>query len=55
MLDAASAWPVLHGVLKTEESEGKQNSLWETGTEYKGEWTDHGKIRSDFSVLVSKF
>lgn len=32
MLDAASAWPVLHGVLKTGKREGKQNSLWETGT-----------------------
>lgn len=43
MLDAALAWPVLRGVLKTGESEGKQNSLWETGIKYKRRWTDHKK------------
>jgi len=35
-LAAASAWPVLHGVLKAEDSEGKQNSLWEMVTKSKG-------------------
>lgn len=43
MLDAASAWPVMHGVLKTGKSEGKKNSLWEMGTKSKGGWTDYKK------------